>query len=286
MDEWKREELLNEELKQQLEKKVKRRGRMIVLACILCALIVLSLLFLLCCQLFFKVKEVKVEGNTVYDSAELLEKAGIQKGDVLFFINSGRIRSNILENYRLIEDITVEKDYPDSLILKVQEERPLFFYETGEYTFGENGRTVCVAVAESEKILGIYESRIALEQVYPEMIEVKMPEVRYAVAGSRIQYVDEGDFGYIPELIRLIKASSFGEGFQVLHAESRFNLSFWSRTTEGTDSVEVRLGNKKNQNEKIALAESILNKLGGNFSGLICVEDVKKAYARPSSEAK
>ena len=51
MDEWKREELLNEELKQQLEKKVKRRGRMIVLTCVLCALIVLSLLFLLCCQL-------------------------------------------------------------------------------------------------------------------------------------------------------------------------------------------------------------------------------------------
>ena len=45
MDEWKREELLNEELKQQLEKKVKRRGRMIVLTCVLCALIVLSLLF-------------------------------------------------------------------------------------------------------------------------------------------------------------------------------------------------------------------------------------------------
>ena len=47
MDEWKREELLNEELKQQLEKKVKRRGRMIVLTCVLCALIVLSLPLLL-----------------------------------------------------------------------------------------------------------------------------------------------------------------------------------------------------------------------------------------------
>ena len=286
MDEWKREELLNEELKQQLEKKVKRRGRMIVLTCVLCALIVLSLLFLLCCQLFFKVKEVKVEGNTVYDSAELLEKAGVKKGDVLFFINSGKIRSNILENYRLIEDITVEKDSPDGVILKVQEERPLFFYETGDYALGENSRTVFAAVAESEKILGIYESRAALEQAYPGLIEVKMPEVRYAVAGNRIQYADEGDEGYIPELIRLIKASVFGEGFKVLDAGSRFNLGFWSYKADGTDPVEVRLGNKKNQSEKIALAESILDKLGKDFSGLICVEDVKKAYARPGSEAK
>ena len=116
---------------------------------------------------------------------------------------------------------------------------------------------------------------------------VRMPELLYASQGKRIEYNDPGDSDYIPELLALLKNSVFNNEILIVDARVRFDIVIYSGLADdGLPKYELKIGNKKKIEDKIALAQSIAkDKLDGNFKGEISVgadgdDNVKSAYAR------
>lgn len=279
--------VLNDEIDEQLNKKVKRRATLIRLTGIAIALVIVVGLFLLVMKLFFTVKEISVVGHSEYEVSELAEKTGIKSGDMLFFVNKKKVAKRVLDGHIMLERVTVEKHWPDAVELKITPEEPLFYYENDNYYMNGKKAKVFVVIAKSQKVLDICVSAAEMEKGYgKDLPKVVMPEVRYAVEGSALVFSEAGDSDYIPEMLEEVLDSDFGRELCYLDVSCRFDIVLYSGiASDGLPQYEVRLGNKKKAEEKIVLAQTIAaEKLKKDFKGLIDVSEVTEAFARERVE--
>lgn len=72
---------------------------------------------------YFDLKEVILEGGKHINAQELAAKAGITPSQNLLFFNLREVRRKILQN-PWVEEATVRRRFPDTLIIKVKEREP------------------------------------------------------------------------------------------------------------------------------------------------------------------
>ena len=70
---------------------------------------------------FFQVETVVVSGNSRYTQEQIIEAAGIQTGDNLFRMNKNRMAQDVLQKLPYIEELTIRRGYPNSVIIQVKE---------------------------------------------------------------------------------------------------------------------------------------------------------------------
>ena len=279
-------DILEQELNERLEQKVRRRTVVMWLTGALIALAILTGLAFLVMKIFFSVNEAAVKGSEDYTVEQLMEAAGIEKGDLLLLINGSKAGKAITEKFVMIEKADIEKVLPDKLVFTIKKETPLFWFENSAY--GADGeKTSCAVVSQSQRILEVLGSREELREKYGALPEVRMPDLAYALEGKTIKFKEQGDSDYIPALLACLENSCFFDETLVLDARVRFDIAVYSgEAPDGGAKYEVRLGNKNYFEEKISMADGIAkNKLESSFYGLIDVstsgnEELKNAYAR------
>ena len=72
----------------------------------------------------FKIKEIKIENNTILEDDELIEAFSFLYGKNIIFLNSFEINKNI-EKTNFIKKIEIKKIFPDKLVIKVIEKKPV-----------------------------------------------------------------------------------------------------------------------------------------------------------------
>lgn len=108
-----------------------RRGRFGALSMLLSAALVIAAVAV-ACVVFFRINHIEVEGNRRYSAEEIVEASGIQIGDNLFALPSGRVASNILSSLPYVEGVIPQRVLPDGVILKVTERTAAASVDTGE----------------------------------------------------------------------------------------------------------------------------------------------------------
>ena len=98
-------------------KSTKRRGTLF--APIAFLLVCLSLIMAM--SIFFKVSEIRVEGNAVYTDEEIITSSGIDTGDNLFFINQVFMGSRLTERLPYLQSATISRVLPNKVIITVTE---------------------------------------------------------------------------------------------------------------------------------------------------------------------
>jgi len=98
-------------------KKQRRHG--VLFAPVAFLLVCLSLIMAM--SVFFKVSEIRVEGNSVYTAEEIIEASGIDTGDNLFFINQIFMGSRLTERLPYLQTATVSRVLPNKVIITVTE---------------------------------------------------------------------------------------------------------------------------------------------------------------------
>jgi len=73
------------------------------------------------CVVFFRVDAILVEGNSRYTREEIIEASGIQQGDNLFQLNKFRIDQDLRSRLPYISELTIERKYPDTILITVKE---------------------------------------------------------------------------------------------------------------------------------------------------------------------
>lgn len=74
---------------------------------------------------FFRVEQLEIVGLTRYDTQDVLNTFGIEKGDNLFFCDSMRGQKRLLAQYPYFESVSVERDLPSRMVVTVKEAQPI-----------------------------------------------------------------------------------------------------------------------------------------------------------------
>ena len=103
----------------QNSKRARRRRRNVPLYCFLVIILVLGIGILLSVTLFFNINKIDVKGDVDYSSEEIIRISGIGNGDNMVRLDSKKAADNILNSMIYIEDVNIDKKYPDTLEINV-----------------------------------------------------------------------------------------------------------------------------------------------------------------------
>ena len=108
----------------------RRRGRFGGLYKLLSVLLILAAI-LAGCVVFFRVDTVLVEGNSRYAGEEIVAASEVERGDNLFTLNKSAMISRILTRLPYVDDLSIHRKLPDTLVIYVTESAPLAWVEDG-----------------------------------------------------------------------------------------------------------------------------------------------------------
>lgn len=99
-------------------KRERRRKRLQPFFYFMVVVLVLILIVTLSMTVLFNIKTIKVEGSSEYDAFEIIEASQIYKGDNLVRLNTETAKQRILNNLMYIDDVTIKKEFPNTLIIE------------------------------------------------------------------------------------------------------------------------------------------------------------------------
>ena len=73
--------------------------------------------------IFFQVHQVQVQGNSIYSAKQIQDICGVEEGDNLLMVNRAAVIGKIYANLPYIQQVSVGRVLPDTIVIRVQESR-------------------------------------------------------------------------------------------------------------------------------------------------------------------
>lgn len=244
-------------------KRKKRRGA--VYTPIAFALILAALIFGM--SVFFRVSRIEVVGNSMYTQQEVMDAAGIEKGDNLFFFNRSAAVSSIYSRLPYIENAYVSRALPNKVTIEVRESRAIAVLTTQEGAYWAIDRNCkalrSVTLDEAVSLIRV-DGLLAIAPMVGDIIEPGVedaPKVEY-LAEILYQISERGMAGDVTWLDML---SAVDPSFDYL---GRFT---------------VKLGTRDDTEYKFGMLVSAVAQLAPGDTGTIdlSLSDDNKAHFRP-----
>ena len=108
----------------------RNRGRFGGLYMLLSIVLILAAI-LAGCVIFFRVHTMVVTGNSRYTQEEIIAAAQVEEGDNLFTLNKYQIARRILTRLPYVDEISISRKLPDTLIFEVKESTGVLWVESG-----------------------------------------------------------------------------------------------------------------------------------------------------------
>lgn len=139
-----------------------------------------GIFYLFCFYKFFQIKEIKISGNqkvSVQDLENTIESQIVFR--VIFFqtksiflADEGKINNVVLENFTQITNVNIKKDFPDALIVEIEERKPVaIFCQTQQDQ----------ATSSGQMVLGQYEKNFFIDRegvIFEESLEPDSQRVK------------------------------------------------------------------------------------------------------------
>ena len=212
-----------------------------------------------------KINNIVVEGNTYYDDAYVIEKAGISAGDELLGWNMQKSCDDIMAAYPYASDIYISISF---FTVKIEiVEKPTVMYTEYQNQYLSIDRT-----------MRVLEMKANGEETFSPFLRVKLPEILSARPGGTLQFADSSaDLSYVTQLLDVLSERNLLERVTYVDFSNRFSLSFVL-----SNAVRVEVGALKDMNVKLTLVEEELNKnpINHNIYAVIDVSNTTKPIWR------
>ena len=226
-------------------------------------IVVVAVIFVM--SVFFRVSDIRVEGNTHYTDEEIIRAVDIEEGDNLFFFDRFAAIGRAFSKLPYIEQVSVERSLPNRVVITVEESTAMAYLELGDeqWTLDHTCKVLGKA-AEGEKeslipVVGIRPGTLLIgEQMHTE--------------GEEQEPVD-----YLAEMLYQIQER--GLTSQVTRIDfSNYNSPEFSYGGKYT----VVLGNNRNVEHKFGMFVAVLDMLKEGDVGIIDVSDGRTAHFSPN----
>ncbi len=97
---------------------------------LLFVIVVVAAIFVM--SVFFRVSDIRVEGNTHYTDEEIIRAVDIEEGDNLFFFDRFAAIGRAFSKLPYIEQVSVERSLPNKVVITVEESTAMAYLELGE----------------------------------------------------------------------------------------------------------------------------------------------------------
>lgn len=252
------------ELEKQRRKTI-RRKRIIWIFCIVLFFAMILVVAIVFSKFFFSVQDIEIKCGERYDSQTIEEVCGVKKGDILFTVDTDAIAKKIETELPHAVSVQVERDYPGTLKISVKETEAEFCFEiSGQY----------IVVSKEMKVLNVLDGKESMEELYGRLIPIQIPAVRNAVSGHMLEFMDERDASFIPELLYTLEICKLRERITAIDASVRFDIKLTYM-----DRLIIKIGNTEQFETKLIFARQIVEKFKEGTTGTISVEDPEEGYA-------
>lgn len=224
------------------------------------------ILILLVCaatvSIFFRVAEVNVSGVSHYSRDEVVTASGIKNGDIMVLVSRGKAEKAIIRAFPYIDEVTIEKKYPASVVITVTERVPAGYIRSGSdcWIIDMNGY-----ILEKSTAVGSLAEITGIEPLVPDVGE------KIAVSASETLKLEN--------VISLMKAAcDKGVLGKIISIDASMAASM---TMRYDGRFNVKLGDGEDLKDKLSLMKEIIASLSENASGMINVTDLSRGSYLP-----
>lgn len=218
------------------------------------------------CKLFFSIETIVVDGTGHYNFTQITEACDLKKGEIIFSVSEKKLSSVLTDRFAFIRSVKVEKQYPTTVVITIEEETPEFYFELkGEYFL----------ITRSLKILDRFEHEEELLTRYPQVMEVMLPDVKRAVVCEQIEFVLASKSRHTDEVLTQLAESRLLKGLTRIDLSERFDI-----TLGYENRIEIHMGSATDFSDKLALALGMINAYSEEATGILYAEDVQQGIAQ------
>lgn len=215
--------------------------------------------------IFFKVDEIIIEGDSRYSQEEIIAALGVEIGDHMMLIDQSSIVNNVRSELNYIGEVTVGRNFPDRLIIKVSDSVAAAYIEyAGDcWLIDENCRLLekldSGSVGTVAKVTGLS----AEEPSEGEILIAKEDE--------------NNKVSYLSDILTYASSQGIMDGIVDIDMSNVTNAKLNYR-----DSYSVKLGVQSEVEYKLQMLTGVIEKLSGNERGVIDLSDPTKISFRPN----
>ena len=231
-------EIISNDSFERLRARNKRRSTEELILVVGLVFFLVAVLVFLCGYLFFKAKDIRIEGNSLYDSASILREAGITPEDNLFSVNESVLQAKLTVTFPYIRKITVTRKLPTTIIIRVEEDSPLFYTEIlGDYFL----------LSSSLRVLERAESAEDFTTDMQGLLPVKIPQIKRAIVGNELVFPRDATYRYMTDLLSALGGTPFYGRIDTVDVSEKFNIRLYLNDAKicvsigGTEDLEAKL---------------------------------------------
>lgn len=203
-----------------------------VALCIAVCLVLICVIF----ATVFRVETVTVSGNIRYTDDEILDASEIEAGNLMLFIGRDKLQSKIVSACPHIETVELIKTFPSSLEIRVTETGAVYYTTVRDRT--------CTLDAMLRVIECTDETA--------GLTELRLPEIRSAIEGSALTFVDESERTFVKAALDILGEADDVLSFDCIDLRDRYNIKAFS-----DGSAEVLFGDSKDLGVKLQMARRV-----------------------------
>jgi len=262
---------INDEYKVQNGRKVRvnrrRRRSNLMTYCAIAVAVFTAIGLVVCLNFLFNLKEVRVEGVSLYTNDQILLVGGVEKGANLIRTNTSIIEQRLVETLPYIEKATVSKDYPNSLNIKIVEARKSADIE-------QNGAYYVISTAGMILEAGnqFHDPELPLIKGYT----IKEPEINKELTSE-----DSVKTKVLLQLLKEIREARFS-GITVIDLTERNDIVMMYK-----DRIELRVGSSFDIPHKLRDLKAVIDtRLEADFEGTLIYNGVNSGISAITKAAR
>lgn len=244
-----------DELKSKQQKKTHRRTVMYVILFLGATLLFLAVFFLL----FFRISEIRIEGNEIYTDEQILSYLTVQTGDNLFSFRAEELANTLRKGLPFAGNIEVKRQLPSTLVIHVKERHEEFSMSVGDEVYLLSGDLL---------VLG----RVGGSEILSGVASLQAGAVERCLVGEKVVFFDTRTSDNFEELYRCLSAYNMMPDIVSIDMTSRFDIQI-----NYANRFSVYLGDIDSMEMKIRFLVGVLEQLRSTDSGKIYLSDPREA---------
>jgi len=251
-----------ETLKSQQERKTRRRRAFYITLISVAALSFFAVVFMF----FLKIGKIEISGGSRYSSEEIAAALPIKKGDSLYGFGAESVVTSLKTEFPYIKSVTVTRRIPSAVIIKIVDETPVFYMESGGgyYLLSED--------------FVVLERLSSPPKDGTGLILLRTGYVKRCVVGQPLSFAETKLLTSLDALWKNLSHYGLAGKINYLEAANRFDIYF------GFDSrIRAYIGSVADCDTKIRFFLGIMEHIYKDQSGKIDLSNPKEATFSPES---
>lgn len=201
--------------------------------------------------IFFKVNRFEVQGNTIYSADEIIVASQIAVGDNLLTLNKPEAAGRIRAALAYVEDVSIGRSMPDTVIIQVKESNVAFSVAT-------DTNTVWLVNAVGKALEQISNDDM---QTYPQLLGLT---INSPTLGAQVTSSNASGLSAALAVIASLDGTGILEHVASINVEKDYDIVVWY-----DEQYEIRLGGTDRLDYKIQYLGVILDSLSPYQAGTI-----------------